>query len=333
MAIQVNGTQVIGNSRELTNIASIDATTAAAMGAGGVGAPTGELWVGGQGVGEMAGGTSATNMEFANGRFIHCRNYGGLYWSTNAINWNVGTYGTPFQLMTDVAYISGNTWLAVGDTGTILRSTNNGTSWSTLSDPTGGKYISGVATNGSRTVISTAGGGGLYYSDNSGTSWTQVSGTNGYTYDSIGFGNSRWVGIRRSNGFAYSDNGSSFTNVYNSTVATNSNHGATGPAYGDGRWLYGMGGGYLLTSTNNGVSWTDIESGTNSGLNKCHFANNVWMISGDSGTLLKSASGTPHFLAVPPPFGGSASKYSGVTYGNGKWAVGIQYSPGIASAS
>jgi hypothetical protein len=37
MAIQVNGTQVIGNSRELTNIASVDATTVAALSAAGVG--------------------------------------------------------------------------------------------------------------------------------------------------------------------------------------------------------------------------------------------------------------------------------------------------------
>jgi hypothetical protein len=37
MAIQVSGTQVIGNSRELTNIASIDATTATAIGNAGVG--------------------------------------------------------------------------------------------------------------------------------------------------------------------------------------------------------------------------------------------------------------------------------------------------------
>lgn len=37
MAIQVNGTQVIGNSRELTNITSVDATTVAAFGAAGVG--------------------------------------------------------------------------------------------------------------------------------------------------------------------------------------------------------------------------------------------------------------------------------------------------------
>jgi len=37
MAIQVNGTTVIDNSRQLTNIASVDATTVAALGAAGVG--------------------------------------------------------------------------------------------------------------------------------------------------------------------------------------------------------------------------------------------------------------------------------------------------------
>jgi len=37
MAIQVSGTQVIGNSRELTNISSVDATTAASIAAAGVG--------------------------------------------------------------------------------------------------------------------------------------------------------------------------------------------------------------------------------------------------------------------------------------------------------
>ena len=40
MAIQVSGTQVIGNSRELTNIASIDSATATAIGNAGVGGVT-----------------------------------------------------------------------------------------------------------------------------------------------------------------------------------------------------------------------------------------------------------------------------------------------------
>ena len=40
MAIQVNGTEVISNSRALNNIASVDATTVAAFGAAGVGGLT-----------------------------------------------------------------------------------------------------------------------------------------------------------------------------------------------------------------------------------------------------------------------------------------------------
>lgn len=49
MAIQVNGTEVISNSRALKNIASVDATTVAAMSAAGVGAtaaPVSGGWLG-----------------------------------------------------------------------------------------------------------------------------------------------------------------------------------------------------------------------------------------------------------------------------------------------
>ena len=44
MAIQVNGTEVITNSRALNNIASVDATSAAAMTAAGVGAASAKTW-------------------------------------------------------------------------------------------------------------------------------------------------------------------------------------------------------------------------------------------------------------------------------------------------
>jgi photosystem II stability/assembly factor-like uncharacterized protein len=249
------------------------------------------------------------------------------------MSWNIGSYANPFQKMTDVAYISGNTWLCVGDTGTILRSTNNGTSWSQLSDPTGGTYISGVASNGSRAVMSVLASGGLWYSDNSGTSWTQVSGTSGWGFDSIGYGNSRWMAVRRNAGFSYSDNGSSFTNVANSVVNAQSNFESAGPHYGDGRWLYGTGGGKLLTSTNNGVSWSEVVSGTNKALRKCHFDNNAWIVVGEQQTILKSASGTPNFLQVPPPFGTTYTRYAGVAYGNGRWAFGINTGPGVASSA
>ena len=54
MAIKVNGTTVINDSRALQNVASVDATTAAAITAGGVGgghwAPLSEVTLGGSGV-------------------------------------------------------------------------------------------------------------------------------------------------------------------------------------------------------------------------------------------------------------------------------------------
>jgi len=44
MAVQVSGTQVISNSRQLTNIASVDSTTAASITSGGVGGSASSLY-------------------------------------------------------------------------------------------------------------------------------------------------------------------------------------------------------------------------------------------------------------------------------------------------
>ncbi len=44
MAIKVSDTQVIGDSRELTNIASVDSTTAASITSGGVGGSANSIY-------------------------------------------------------------------------------------------------------------------------------------------------------------------------------------------------------------------------------------------------------------------------------------------------
>tara|TARA_R110000803_G_scaffold156482_1_gene221061 strand:- start:104 stop:439 length:336 start_codon:yes stop_codon:yes gene_type:complete len=68
MAIQVSGTQVIGNSRELTNITAVDSTTVTAMtnaGLGGGGAPAhfavGAYSNGGQSSSDIAAGSTISN--------------------------------------------------------------------------------------------------------------------------------------------------------------------------------------------------------------------------------------------------------------------------------
>ncbi len=89
MAIQVGGTQVISNSQGLTNIASVDSTTAASISAAGVGGLPIPDW-GGDGIPyllqQLSGTTTSTaaaNVSYAsnyvtitgagNGTFIRCR--------------------------------------------------------------------------------------------------------------------------------------------------------------------------------------------------------------------------------------------------------------------
>ena len=73
MAIKVGGTEVINNARQLSNIASVDATTVAALGAAGVG--------GGGGI-ELTAGENVTHgdtlaMDFSTGKVVKVNRTGG----------------------------------------------------------------------------------------------------------------------------------------------------------------------------------------------------------------------------------------------------------------
>jgi len=81
MAIQVNGTEVISNSRALNNIASVDATTVAAMGSAGVGVPSAGTFqkIGDTvNVGTHSGGALANNWSSTVNRSLSSSFGGGL---------------------------------------------------------------------------------------------------------------------------------------------------------------------------------------------------------------------------------------------------------------
>tara|TARA_R110000796_G_scaffold16651_6_gene51901 strand:+ start:106 stop:495 length:390 start_codon:yes stop_codon:yes gene_type:complete len=92
MAIQVNGTQVIGNSRELTNIASVDATTAASITAAGVGGASttyGDVgtYFYGLSSDQASGATLAAGMTTA-GSTLGYYNYGGYIYPSYSFTYN-----------------------------------------------------------------------------------------------------------------------------------------------------------------------------------------------------------------------------------------------------
>jgi hypothetical protein len=84
----------------------------------------------------------------------------GLYWAavgdggkavyrTDGINWTAGT-STTTQNLRSIVHVAGGTFYAVGDSGTIMSSTNNGMTWTSVSStPTTSHNLNGVSyTNG-----------------------------------------------------------------------------------------------------------------------------------------------------------------------------------------
>ena len=192
MAIKVNGTTVINDSRALTNVASIDATTATAIGAAGVGAPA-KGTLGGQfnyvsggpppaaySTGVWNGGHATFSMgstlfRFGTSRKLLKSTDLGASWSL-AKDWTgQGNSNTSGQ--TDFAHDgSGNAVLIFGDYYSgCLFTTNGGSTWTYRTIGAAGQYAGRIV----------SGGGGYFWasgynankawrSTNNGSSWTQI---------------------------------------------------------------------------------------------------------------------------------------------------------------
>ena len=169
---------------------------------------------------------------------------GGLFLTTNnGTDWINVNSGPAFTKVNVSAFVvSGTNFLAGSTYGDLYLSTNNGTSWSTINsgfkpgnpissfavypNETGGtNLIAGIGSyNNSR------GGDGVYLSTNYGANWSRIdSGLTEFNITSL----------------AVSPNGSGGTNIFAGTIY---------PIQND----YDNGGVFL--STNNGTSWTEVDS-------------------------------------------------------------------------
>lgn len=273
MAIQVNGTEVISNSRALNNIASVDATTAAAITAAGVG--------GGSGV-------------------------AGITWSTVPS-------GASLNLKA-IATDENGTWVVIGDDGLVLRSTNDGVSWSSVSTPAGTQsdftsveYGNGAWIIGILAVVGTHFMQCLRSTDG-GATWSLVShNMNRRVFNIATDGNGVWILAGDRQTIARSTN----NGVSWSTITFGNDFQCRGIATdGSGNWVV-CDGYYIRTrySTNNGVSWTLKDVGSGSGL---HYAvatdsSGEWVLTGTAGTFRSTNLTT--WTSVPQVFSAAPFYY------------------------
>jgi photosystem II stability/assembly factor-like uncharacterized protein len=169
-------------------------------------------------------------------------------------------------------------FVAVGDYGKIVRSTDNGASWSHV---TSGYYSGG------------SGAHSLY-----GTNYLR----------GVTFGNNTFVAVGYTGKIIRSTNdGSSWDNV----TAVNSNN-LYGVTFGNGTFVAVGQSGTIIKSTNNGASWSSSSSGGNT-LNGVTFGNNIFMAVGEDGRIVKSTDNGANWSSSSS---GTTNDLKGVTFGD-----------------
>lgn len=287
-----------------------------------------------------------------------------VYWSNNGETWYtvspppepkaltfINTGGEAFGSFSYAIHKSGNTWIAVGrpfgTSDKILRSTNNGETWVSVSGTQIG--FSGISVysdgNGTWVAVGTgttfgSGGNTIVYSQDDGQTWAAVNTTTGFTFANAGndvyYGGGTWVAVGRditgnNNQILYSSDGETWQAGQNNTFSQEGQmvryDGTTWVAVG----IYdntSINQNQILTSTN-GQSWTvpnTVPITFRTGMGVYYDGNNNWVAVGDttSGTgaiLYSSDSGTTWSLAVGAAM---ADRVQDVYYdGIGTWvAVG-----------
>ena len=174
-----------------------------------------------------------------------------------------------------------NTFVAVGDVGKIVRSTDNGANWSNV------------------TTGRTGSSGYSYYLGS-------LYGTG--TLRGVGFGNGTFVAVGDSGKILTStNNGSSWDNE----TAVNSNN-LYGVSFGNSTFVAVGQNGTILRSTNNGASWSNSSPGGNT-LWAVTFGNNIFMAVGTGGRIVKSTDNGSNWSSSTS---GTINNLYGVTFGD-----------------
>jgi len=277
----------------------------------------------------------------ANGSFVGC-----VYTSPTG---NTGSWTRRINSgsqLKGIAY-GGGVYVAVGENGTIQRSTN-GTTWTSVTSGTT-KNLQGIAYGGGKfiaTGYTSGSGNAVILTSPDGTTWTDT--TAGSVFTNIAFQDLRhllWTGDRFvasgwNGGLRYSlDLGSSFINTTTTTM------GLPGLAYGNGVWFAGgiINGNQAseadvdFTSTD-GTNWTALTTPSLDNRTAAIFFNNTFITVGvnhsirQSGTISQAATGYGTWRETYFPDHGPATNPGGDTDSDGIVNL-LEYSLGTSPAS
>jgi photosystem II stability/assembly factor-like uncharacterized protein len=208
--------------------------------------------------------------------------------------WSMQTSGTTKDLF-DVAFCNANTGIAVGEAGTMLKTTTKGVIWTQLPSLTPG-YLLTIYFVNENTGWTAGESGFIYKTTNKGESWVSQNSPELFDITSIYFLNANTGVAVGELGYIMKtiDGGSNWTKQnreygahLNGVFLIDENAGWAAGSYGD---KYPT---TILKSTDGGEAWFNQTSGLNAiVLIGVHFADaNTGTIVGTRGTILKTTNG------------------------------------------
>ena len=212
-----------------------------------------------------------------------------------------------------------NTFVAVGERGTVRSSSNNGSSWDNGTSGTTREFYE--IAYGDNTFVAVGQSGTHSYSGDNGNSWSTGTWSASSDITGVAYGNNTFIGVSSTYLTKSTDNGSNW-NLIGSGVRVYD------IAFGNSKFVASGAVGAIQISANNGSSWTTGNSGTSTNtLYGITFGNNQFFSVGNSGKLIISGDNGSNFSNVTSPV--TKNIYS-IAYGNNIF-VGVGYRTVVVS--
>ena len=212
-----------------------------------------------------------------------------------------------------------NTFVAVGERGTVRYSSDNGSSWDNGTSGTT-RELYEIAF-GSNSFVAVGERGRHSYSSNNGTSWDNGTWSDTDHVTGVEFGNNTFIGSSSTNLTKSTDNGANW-NLIGAGLKVYD------VAFGNSIFVACGAEGAIVTTSDNGSSWTTRTSGAStSTLYGITFGNNQFFSVGSSGKLIKSINNGSSWSTVDSTV--TKSLYS-IVFGNSTF-VGVGYKTVIVS--
>ena len=246
--------------------------------------------------------------------FVAVGDSGTILISSDGASWTPRTSPNPQNL--NQVFCADNTIVAVGNSGSIQISSDNGNSWTESSVPEVSNLYQ--VTHGNDTFVVVGGSGLIYTSSDNGSSWDSRTSSTSNQLNAVTYANGTFVAVGASGTIrTSSDNGNSWTSRDNDSDTIND------ITYGNGTFVAVGNNGSIQTSSDNGSSFDDESTGSDD-FKKIIFKNNTFVTVGED--LVKAYStdnGTTWYRDFTPysSYYSSNGFFNDIAYGNGKFVT------------